>query len=132
MDNLWLKVENMVTKWEIACFVQFLLLSLCFQISCLLQRRQKASIWGKGLICTTYIREEKMYEIVIQCSAYAEVDLLQPIWRPPQYDMNMLLLIILQLFGDTLKNIMTRFMRPMYCYFGTFNNLVKQMIDWHF
>ena len=31
MDNLWQKVENIVTKGEIARFVQFLLLSLCFQ-----------------------------------------------------------------------------------------------------
>ena len=30
-DNLWLKVENIVAKGEIACFEQFLLLSLCFQ-----------------------------------------------------------------------------------------------------
>ena len=31
MDNLWLKVENIEAKGEIARFVQFLLLSLCFQ-----------------------------------------------------------------------------------------------------
>ena len=31
MDNLWLKVENIVTKVENARSVQFLLLSLCFQ-----------------------------------------------------------------------------------------------------
>ena len=31
MENLWLKVENMVSKGEIACFEQFLLLSLCFK-----------------------------------------------------------------------------------------------------
>ena len=31
MDNLWRKVENIVAKGEIARFVQFLLLSLCFQ-----------------------------------------------------------------------------------------------------
>ena len=30
-DNIWLKVENIVAKWEIARFVQFLHLSLCFQ-----------------------------------------------------------------------------------------------------
>ena len=30
MDNLWLKVENIVAKGEIARFEQFLLLSLCF------------------------------------------------------------------------------------------------------
>ena len=30
MDNLSLKVENIVTKGEIACFVQFILLSLMF------------------------------------------------------------------------------------------------------
>ena len=55
MDNLWLKVENIVSKGEIARFVQFLLLSLCFQkaICC---RRRKASIWGKGLIHVYLIR----------------------------------------------------------------------------
>ena len=31
MVNLWLKVENIVAKGEIACFEQFLLLSLSFQ-----------------------------------------------------------------------------------------------------
>ena len=31
MDNLWLKVENIVATEEIARFEQFLLLSLCFQ-----------------------------------------------------------------------------------------------------
>ena len=31
MDKLWLKVENIVAKGEIARFEQFLLLSLCFQ-----------------------------------------------------------------------------------------------------
>ena len=50
MDNLWQKVENIVAKGEIASFVQFLLLSLIvFSKRRLLQRRQKASIWGKGL-----------------------------------------------------------------------------------
>ena len=49
MDNLLLKVENIVVKGEIASFEQFLLLSLCFQKSCVLQRRQKASIPVKGL-----------------------------------------------------------------------------------
>ena len=48
MDNPWLKVEYIVAKGEIARFEQFLLLSL-FSNSRLLQRRQKASIWGKGL-----------------------------------------------------------------------------------
>ena len=48
MDNLWLKVESIVEKGEIGRFEQFLLLSL-FSKSCLLQSRQKASIWGKGL-----------------------------------------------------------------------------------
>ena len=30
MDNLWLKVENIVAKWEIAHFVQIFLLSICY------------------------------------------------------------------------------------------------------
>ena len=40
MDNLWLKVENIVAKGEIARFEQFLILSL-FSKSRLLQRCQK-------------------------------------------------------------------------------------------
>ena len=52
MDNLWLKVENFVSKGEIARFEQFLLLSLCFQKAVCCRgviKRQKASVWGKGL-----------------------------------------------------------------------------------
>ena len=51
MDNQRLKVENIVAKGEITRFEQFLLLSLC-----LLQRRQKACIWGKGFIPTVIQR----------------------------------------------------------------------------
>ena len=43
MDNLWLKVENIVAKEDFFSFVTM------FSKSCLLQRRQRASIWGKGL-----------------------------------------------------------------------------------
>ena len=42
IDNLWLKVENNVAKGEILFVTMFLK-------SRLLQRRQKASLWGKGL-----------------------------------------------------------------------------------
>ena len=60
MDNLWLRLENIVAKEEIARFEQFPLLSLCFQNSRLLHRRQKTSIWGKGLIVRiTIVFEEK-------------------------------------------------------------------------
>ena len=44
MDNLWLKVENIVAKGEIARFEQFLLLSLCFQ-----KGVRKRLYEGKGL-----------------------------------------------------------------------------------
>ena len=44
MDNLWLKVE----KGKSSRFEQFLFVTM-FSKSCLLQRRQKAMIWGKGL-----------------------------------------------------------------------------------
>ena len=44
---LWHIVENIVSKWEIARFEQFLLLSHTVFKSRLLQRRQKAFIWGK-------------------------------------------------------------------------------------
>ena len=32
IDNLWLKVKSIVAKREIACFEQFLLLSICFKL----------------------------------------------------------------------------------------------------
>ena len=60
-DNLWQKVENIVAKEEIAQFVQFLLLSLCFSKSRLLQRCQKASIWGKGLMCAVMFVQHYEY-----------------------------------------------------------------------
>ena len=49
MNNLWLKVENILAIGDIARFVQFLLLFTMFSKGLLLQRRQKGSIWGKGL-----------------------------------------------------------------------------------
>ena len=51
IDNLWLKQENIVAKGEIACFEQFLLLSLCFQkvVCCRGVRKHIHCIWGKGL-----------------------------------------------------------------------------------
>ena len=49
MDNLWLKVENIVAKGEIARFVQFLLLSLWFQIAVCCRGIRKHLYEGKGL-----------------------------------------------------------------------------------
>ena len=49
MDNLWLKMENIVAKGEIARFVQFLLLSLCFQIAVCCRGVGKRPYEGKGL-----------------------------------------------------------------------------------
>ena len=55
MDYLWLKVENIVAKGKIARFWAISSFVTMFSKSCLLQRRQKASIWGKGLItCIRY------------------------------------------------------------------------------
>ena len=48
MDNLWQKVENIVAKGEIARFVQFLLLSLCFQKSVYFRGVRKRLYEGKG------------------------------------------------------------------------------------
>ena len=46
IDNLWLKVENIVAKGEIACFEQFLLLSLCFQKAiCCRGVRKRLYVW---------------------------------------------------------------------------------------
>ena len=44
MDNLGLKVENIVAKEEIACFEAISSFVTMFSKSHLLQRRQKASI----------------------------------------------------------------------------------------
>ena len=48
MDNLWLKVENIVAKGEIACFVQFLLLPLCFHKAVCCRGVRKRLYEGKG------------------------------------------------------------------------------------
>ena len=48
MDNLWLKVENIVAKREIARFEQFLLLSLCFQKAVCCRGIRKRLYGGKG------------------------------------------------------------------------------------
>ena len=48
MDNRWLKVENIVTKGEIARFVQFLLLLLCFQKAVCCRGVRKRLYEGKG------------------------------------------------------------------------------------
>ena len=48
MDNLWKKVENIVAKGEIARFVKFLLLSLCFQKAVCYRRVRKQLYEGKG------------------------------------------------------------------------------------
>ena len=47
MDNLWRKVENIVAKGEIACFEQFLLLSLCFP----------KGVWCRGVRKLLYERK---------------------------------------------------------------------------
>ena len=49
MDNLWLKVENIVTKRRNCTFCAISSFVTMFSKIRLLQRRQKASIWGKGL-----------------------------------------------------------------------------------
>ena len=48
MDNLWLKEENIVSKVEISCFEQFLLLSLCFQKAICCRGVRKRLYEGKG------------------------------------------------------------------------------------
>ena len=49
MDNLRLKVENIVAKGEIARFEQFLLLSLCFQKAVCCRGVRKRLYEGKSL-----------------------------------------------------------------------------------
>ena len=48
MDNLSLKVENIVAKEEIARFEQFILLSLCFQKAVSCRGVRKRLYEGKG------------------------------------------------------------------------------------
>ena len=48
MDNLGLKVENIVAKEEIARFEQFLLLSLCFKKTVCCRDVRKRLYEGKG------------------------------------------------------------------------------------
>ena len=63
--NYCKKIENIVSKWEIAYFEQFVHLPQCFK-SLLLQRRQKASICGKGLtktILTCHHIEARMLNV---------------------------------------------------------------------
>ena len=50
MDNLWLKVENIMAKGEIARFEQLLLLSLCFQKDVCCRGFRKCLYEGKGLL----------------------------------------------------------------------------------
>ena len=49
LDNLWLKVENIVSKGEIAHFEQFLLLSPCFQKAVCCRGVRNRLYEGKGL-----------------------------------------------------------------------------------
>ena len=46
MDNPWLKVINIVAKGEIACFEQFLLLSICFEKAVCCRSVRKCLSWG--------------------------------------------------------------------------------------
>ena len=47
MDNLWLNVENIVAKGEIARFEQFLFLSLCFQKAVCCRGVRKRTGWSE-------------------------------------------------------------------------------------
>ena len=73
MDNLWLNVENIVTKREIACFEQFLLSVTMFSKSRLLQRRQKASIWLWGKWLKVYHAKNLM--VLSENSTVSHLDL---------------------------------------------------------
>ena len=58
-NNILKEVENTVAKGEIDCFGQFFFCCNVFKRR-LLQRRQKASIWRKGLV---YIVSNNLYSI---------------------------------------------------------------------
>ena len=55
MDNLWLKVENIAAKGEIARFEQLFLLSLCFQEAVCCRAVRKRLYEGKGLVSKLYL-----------------------------------------------------------------------------
>ena len=61
MDNLWPKVKNIVAKGEIARFVQFLLLSLCF----------KKAVCSRGVRKRLY--EEKVYLMKNKLSSFFRI-----------------------------------------------------------
>ena len=72
MDTLWLKVKNIVAKWEIARFEQFLLFSLCFQkaVSCRsVYMREMVKTPAKRkllmLINFSFLQGFKFYSIII-------------------------------------------------------------------
>ena len=50
-DQLLNKVENIVTKEEIACFEQFLLLSQCFQKWSAAEAAESAYMWKRDSTC---------------------------------------------------------------------------------
>ena len=59
MDNLWQKVENIVAKGEIAHFVQFILLSLCFQnaVCCSGIRKRLYFVCCVSVVCGKGLRK---------------------------------------------------------------------------
>ena len=63
MDNLWQKVENIVAKGEIARFVQFLLLSLCFQKAVCCRGVRRHLYEGKGW-SVTYCGRQILLKVV--------------------------------------------------------------------
>ena len=66
MDRLWLKVENICGKRRNCTFFAISSFVTMFSKSRLLQRRQKATIWGKGLksLCMVIY----MYPVLNICS----------------------------------------------------------------
>ena len=66
MDNLWLKVKNIVAKGEIARFQEFFLLSLCFQkaVYC------RGVRWGKRYSWSSFSIIPQWSVHLTMCSLY--------------------------------------------------------------
>ena len=107
MDNLWLKMENIVAKGEIARFEQFLLLSLCFQKDVsesvymrfwvmikhlwnhlpLLKHLSKTIVtcyeWKYDYLIEVKILWQKLKLLIISCMAFTKACTLQTILATP-------------------------------------------------
>ena len=75
MDNLCIKVQNIVAKGEIARFEQFLLLSVCFQKVVCCRGTRKRLYEGKGKVVESIVAKREQ-------SSWAVCPLFSTDWKP--------------------------------------------------